>query len=53
MTLRNNGLFGFIGCAASAGAYATTESFFALLKKKVLNRKHWATREELRLAIVT
>jgi putative transposase len=29
------------------------ESFFALLQKDVLNRKRWATREELRLAIIT
>jgi putative transposase len=32
---------------------AATESFFSLLQKNVLNRKCWATREELRLAIVT
>jgi transposase InsO family protein len=29
------------------------ESFFALLQKNVLNRRSWATREELRIAIVT
>ncbi|WP_343954403.1 IS3 family transposase, partial [Tsukamurella spumae] len=29
------------------------ESFFALLQKNVLNRQHWATREQLRIAIVT
>ena len=29
------------------------ESFFTLLQKNVLNRQRWATREELRLAIVT
>ncbi|ARU53004.1 transposase [Cellulosimicrobium cellulans] len=29
------------------------ESFFALLQKNVLNRKRWATRDELRLAIIT
>lgn len=28
------------------------ESFFALLQKNVLDRQRWATREELRLAIV-
>ena len=27
------------------------ESFFSLLQKKVLNRRSWATREELRIAI--
>ena len=29
------------------------ESFFSLLQKNVLNRRTWATREELRIAIVT
>jgi transposase InsO family protein len=29
------------------------ESFFALLQKNVLDRRTWATREELRIAIVT
>ena len=28
-------------------------SFFSLLQKNVLNRRSWATREELRIAIVT
>jgi putative transposase len=29
-----------------------SESFFALLQKNVLDRQRWATREELRVAIV-
>ena len=29
------------------------ESFFALLQRNVLDRQQWATRAELRLAIVT
>lgn len=29
------------------------ESFFALLQKNVLDRQRWATREQLRAAIVT
>jgi transposase InsO family protein len=29
------------------------ESFFSLLQNNVLDRKHWGTREELRLKIVT
>ena len=29
------------------------ESFFALLQKNVLDRQPWATREALRIAIVT
>lgn len=32
---------------------AAMESFFALLQKNVLNRRPWATREQLRIAIVT
>ena len=32
---------------------AAMESFCSLLQKNVLNRKQWATREELRLVIVT
>jgi transposase InsO family protein len=37
----------------AAGDNAAMESFFALLQKNVLNRRAWATREELRIAIVT
>ena len=29
------------------------ESFLALLQKNVLDRRRWASREELRLAIIT
>lgn len=29
------------------------EFFFALLKKNVLDRRSWTTREQLRIAIVT
>lgn len=29
------------------------ESFFSLLQKNVLDRRHWRTRHELRIAIVT
>ncbi|GAA2494809.1 hypothetical protein GCM10009858_36100 [Terrabacter carboxydivorans] len=29
------------------------ESFFALQQKNVLDRRRWATRDELRIAIVT
>lgn len=40
--------------AASAAAdNAAMESFFALLQNNVLNRQSWATRDELRLAIIT
>ena len=37
----------------AAGDNAAMESFFALLQKNVLNRRVWATREQLRIAIVT
>jgi putative transposase len=30
-----------------------SQSFFALLQKNVLDRQRWASREELRLAIIT
>ena len=30
-----------------------SQSFFSLLQKNVLDRRAWATREELRIAIVT
>jgi putative transposase len=52
-TLANNGLVGSMGRVGACGDNAAMESFFALLQKNVLNRQHWATREELRLAIVT
>jgi transposase InsO family protein len=29
------------------------ESFFSLLQKNVLNRRRWAARDQLRLAILT
>ena len=41
-----------MGRVASAGDNAAMESFFSLLQKNVLNRQHWATRSELRYAIV-
>ena len=37
----------------AAGDNAAMESFFALLQKNVLDRKKWATRQDLRIAIVT
>ena len=32
---------------------SASQSFFSLLQKNVLDRRSWATREELRIAIVT
>ncbi|WP_183657099.1 IS3 family transposase [Prauserella isguenensis] len=44
---------GSMGQVGSAGDNAAMESFFSLLQRNVLNRRTWATREELRIAIVT
>jgi putative transposase len=46
-------LVGSMGQVASAGDNAAMESFFSLLQNNVLNRRRWATREDLRIAIVT
>ena len=51
--LRNRDLVGSMGRAGAAGDNAAMESFFALLQKNVLNRHSWATRDELRYAIIT
>jgi putative transposase len=51
--LKRHGLKGSMGRVAAAGDNAAMESFFALLQKNVLDRQSWATREELRIAIVT
>jgi putative transposase len=47
------GLLGSMGRVGACADNAAMESFFALLQKNVLNRKRWATRDELRLAIIT
>lgn len=46
-------LIGSMGRAGAAGDNAAMESFISLLQKNVLDRKHWRTREELRIAIIT
>jgi transposase InsO family protein len=51
--LTRHGMVGSMGQAGSAADNAAMESFFSLLQKNVLNRRRWATREELRIAIVT
>ncbi|TCI41581.1 IS3 family transposase, partial [Exiguobacterium sp. SH5S32] len=51
--LTRHGLLGSMGQVGSAGDSAAMESFFTLLPKNVLDRRQWATREELRTAIVT
>jgi transposase InsO family protein len=42
-----------MGRVVAAGDNAAMESFFALLQKNVLDRQVRATREQLRIAIVT
>ena len=51
--LARHGLVGSMGQVGAAGDNAAMESFFALLQKNVLNRRTWATRDELRIEIVT
>ena len=51
--LARHEMVGSMGQVGSAGDNAAMESFFALLQKNVLDRRHWTTREELRIAIVT
>ena len=41
-----------MGQVGSAGDNAAIESFFSLLQKRVLNRRRWETRDQLRLVIV-
>ncbi|WP_216910301.1 IS3 family transposase [Nocardia noduli] len=51
--LGNHAMVGSMGRVGACGDNAAMESFFALLQKNVLDRRPWATREELRIAIVT
>ncbi len=51
--LTRHQMVGLMGQIGSAADNAAMESFFALLQNNVLNRYRWATRDELRLAIVT
>jgi putative transposase len=52
-TLNRRQLAGSMGRVGAAGDSAAMESFFALLQKNVLDRHSWATRQQLRIAIVT
>lgn len=49
--LTRHQMVGSMGQVGSAGDNAAMESFFALLQKNVLNRRSWATRDELRIAM--
>ena len=51
--LKANGLVGSMGRVAAAADNAAMESFYALLQKNVLNRRHrWRTRDELAYEII-
>jgi putative transposase len=51
--LTRHRMVGSMGQVGSAGDNTAMESFFALLQRNVLDRRRWATRDELRIAIVT
>ncbi|KES02900.1 hypothetical protein BU52_33425 [Streptomyces toyocaensis] len=51
--LARHSMIGSTGRVGAAGENAAVESFFALLQKNVLDRRAWATRQEVRIAIVT
>jgi transposase InsO family protein len=51
--LARHQMVGSMGQVGSAGDNAAMESFFALLQRNVLDRRRWASRDELRIAIVT
>jgi putative transposase len=51
--LARHGLVGSMGQVGSAGDNTAMEPFFALLQRNVLDRHRRATRNELRIAIVT
>jgi putative transposase len=51
--LHRHAMVGSMGKVGAAGDNAAMESFFALLQKNVLDRRTWATRDGLRIAIVT
>ncbi|MBG6185138.1 transposase InsO family protein [Arthrobacter sp. CAN_A214] len=51
--LANNGLIGSMGKVGACGDNAAMESFLSLLQNNVLDTRRWATREDIRLAIVT
>ncbi len=51
--LHRHDMVGSMGRVGACGDNAATESFLSLLQKNVLNRRSWATRQELRIAIIT
>lgn len=51
-SINRHAMVGSTGLVGADGDNAAMESFFSLLQKNVLDRQAWATREELRIAIV-
>jgi transposase InsO family protein len=51
--LNRHRMAGSMGRVGAAGDNAAMESFFGLLQNNVLNRRSWATRQQLRIAVVT
>jgi putative transposase len=51
--LARHGMVGSMGQVGSASDNAAMESFFALLQNNVLDRRNWATRDDLRIEIIT
>jgi len=51
--LNYHGMVGSMSRVGAAGDIAAMGSHFALLQNNILDRKVWATREELRIAIVS
>ncbi|MGW4482016.1 transposase [Rhodococcus triatomae] len=52
-TLCRHEMVASMGWVGACGDNAAMESFFALLQKNVLDRRPWATRDELRAALLT
>ena len=50
--ITGHAMLGSMGRVGACGDNAAMESFFSLLQNNVLNRHAWATRDELRAAIV-
>lgn len=50
--LNRHAMVSSMGRVGAAGDNAAMESFWSLLQTNVLNQRRWATRQELRLAIV-
>ena len=52
IAINRHGLIGSMGRVGACGDNAAMESFFSLLQNNVLDPRSWATRDELRAAIV-